>query len=99
MSCYLDYLVGAACKPDVAILINVGGVSGKVDLLSRKTSPVIGGVAVHFTPEGGRQAGEGTLDNQNALFFRTTQFTFRGHNGHIYTRQGYGGGAGLSRQQ
>ena len=67
---YLDDFVGAAGEPDIAVFVYVRRVAGEIYPPPRDFAPIVGGVALRLAPEHRRQAWEGALDDEYALFAR-----------------------------
>ena len=91
----LDDFVRPAREPDVAVFVHVRGVAGEIDLLVGNATPVVGTVAFGFAPEGGREAGEGALDDEYALFVGGARLALGGHDGGLDAGHGHAAGAGL----
>ena len=65
-------------EPDVAVFVHVGGVAGEIDLLVGDAAPVVCAVTLRLAPEGGGEAGEGALDDEDALFVSGARLALRG---------------------
>src|SRR5262245_44555595 len=61
-----DHLIGAAGKPDEAVVIDVGRVSCVIDPWN--ALPIVTLIALGIAPERLNQPREWTLDDHNALF-------------------------------
>src|SRR3712207_9525934 len=62
----LDDLVGAAAEPEVAVLVDRGGIAGEID--ARDAGPVVARVPLRIVPDRRRQTGEGTRQYHDSLF-------------------------------
>ena len=95
VGCNIDDFIGAAGEPDVAVLVHVRRVAGEIDLLVRYAAPVVFAIAVVFSPEGRREAGERSRDDKDALFPSGAGLAFRCHDGGFDAGHGRSAGAGL----
>src|SRR5271165_1756733 len=82
----LDYLVGAAGGPDVAVIVDVGRISAVIDVAN--DLPVIAAIAFFFSPQRWRQAREGTPDDHDAFLIRAAGRAIHLHHRGVNPGQG-----------
>src|SRR5208283_5786031 len=78
--------VGAAREPDVAVIVDVCRISAVIDVAN--DLPVIAAIAFLFSPQRGRQAGEGTPNHHDAFLIRAARLAVDLHHGGVNPRHG-----------
>src|SRR6516162_4661834 len=86
MSGYLDDLVGATRKPNIAIRVDLRRVPGVID--TGNDLPIIAAVSFFFTPQFRSQSGERSLDHHDAFFVYRARCTVECHHFGINARHG-----------
>ena len=92
----LDDLVGAPGEPDVAVLVDVGGVADVVPV--GDLAPVVVDVPLRLAPQGCDQPGERPLDPHHALLVDAEGLSVMVDDVRLDPGKRHPGGAGLDRE-
>src|SRR5208282_5777092 len=78
--------VGAAGEPDVAVIVDVCGISAVINVAN--DLPVIAAIAFGFSPQLWRQAREGTPNHHDAFLIRAAGRAVHLHHSGVNARHG-----------